>query len=227
MNTTAAARDLRTIISTWPNLADALDTRGGAHWPPAGRMADYLNDLDLLDVPQRGARDGSGTGESPAPLRIEILDTQRTVHAALVEVADHTAAAVQRSPMSFAPSSWPPADQARRNQLANADVADPRRWRYRGTRPGAQYTALWLLARVERRPGPFERLAEHHERHIANVATESVSRIDRALQLTRLTRPLTETCACGGVLTIGGGDGHPPAISCTRCGRTISAQLVA
>ena len=225
MSTAAAA--LRTIITTWPELADALTTHSADTWPPAGRMSTHLTDLGLDDTPQRGARDGSGTGDAPAPCRIDILDTQRTVHTALVELADQIAAAVQRSPMSYAPTSWPAADQVRRNALANADVADPRRWRYRGTRPSAPYTALWLLARVTARPGPFNRLTDRHHHHIATVAAESVRRIEQALQLTRLSRPAGYPCFCGGDIHIHGGDGHPPTLACNRCGRSYTAPLAA
>jgi hypothetical protein len=222
-----AARDLRTIIATWPELTDALTTPRAANWPPAGRMSTHLAALDLDDVPQRGARDGSGTGESPAPCRIDILDTQRAVHVALVELADQTAASVQRSPMPGAPKSWSPADRSRRDALARADAVDRRRWRYRGTRPSAQYTALWLLARVEHRPGPFERLGESQQQHIVNVAGEAVRRIERALQLAELTALLTQLCGCGGSLQIVGGDGYVPAVVCTRCSRTSSGRVAA
>ena len=129
--------------------------------------------------------------------------------------------------MSYAPTSWPAADQVRRNALANADVADPRRWRYRGTRPSAPYTALWLLARVTARPGPFNRLTDRHHHHIATVAAESVRRIEQALQLTRLSRPAGYPCFCGGDIHIHGGDGHPPTLACTTCGRSYTPRLAA
>lgn len=229
-----AAIHLRAIVTLWPLLDEALSTSAPSSWPPAGRMSDYLKQLDELDMPQRGARDGSGTGEAPAPLRIHVLDTQRLVHAALLGCADAIAEHVQRQPMAMpAPRraavahtrdervAW--ADHARRVQAAQDDAADRRRWRWTGARPSAPYAALWLLARVLDRPGPFTPLAEAQRRHVANVASGAIERIDHALQLARITRPLGETCACGGRLAIDGGDGEPPTVRCTGCHRRVTA----
>lgn len=233
--TTDAAIHLRAIVTLWPLLDEAKTTQSPSSWPPAGRMSDYLKQLDELDMPQRGARDGSGTGEAPAPLRIHVLDTQRLVHAALVECADSVAECVQRRPMAMpAPRraavartrdervAW--ADHARRVQAAQDDAADRRRWRWTGTRPSAPYTALWLLARVLDRPGPFTPLADAQCRLVANVASGAAERIDHALQLARVTRPLGEVCICGGRLVVDGGDGHPPMVRCLGCHRRVTAQ---
>ncbi|MER5213679.1 hypothetical protein ABT063_24685 [Streptomyces sp. NPDC002838] len=229
---TTTATHLRTIAVHWTDLEDALATTGTGTWPPAGRMSDYLNALDQADEQLAEAarwqaaynrkfldRDPNQVGETRPPLRIAILDTMRTVEAALVETADQVAAVVQRSPMPFAPRSWPAADRARRDQLARADAADPRRWRYTGRRT-APYAALWLLARVQRGPGPFTALEPRHDRLIVNVAAEAAQRVERALDIAANVATLTQACPdCGGRLQIHGGAGAPPVAHCTgACG---------
>lgn len=211
---TAAARHLHLIITTWPELDDALTTRVGDTWPPAGRMSQHIAQQHLDETPQRGARDGSGTGESPAPCRVDILDTMATVHGLLLDCADAVAEVVQ-----LAPAGDPLAEMRDRH--------DPRRWRWTGRRPEARYTALWLYGRVTSSPGPFRPLLERHQLLIADVARDALGRIERALQLTRVSRPVDFPCACGGVVCIHGGDGALPHLICSACGRYYSGQLVA
>lgn len=208
-----AASDLHSIITTWPNLADALTTQTGPTWPPSGRMTQHLTDLGLDEEPQRRARDGSGTREAPAPCRVDILDTMQAVREKLLDCADAVAEVVQRPPAG--------------TELAKLrDRAHPARWRWTGTRPTAQYAALWLYGRVTGAPGPFRPLTEPTTTLITTTAAESLATIERALQLTRLSRPVTAfPCSCGGTIHIHGGDGAVPHLICAKCGRYYSGQL--
>lgn len=230
---TTTATHLRTITLRWPDLRDTLATTGTTTWPPAGRMSDYLAALDEADAELAEAarmqaaynrqyldRNPHQIGATRPPLRITILDTMRTVETALIATADQVAAAVQRSPMPGAPRSWPAADRARRDKLALADAADPRRWRY-GGRHTAPHTALWLLARVQDRPGPFRPLPERERRLITNVAAEACTRVETALDIAERTATITHPCPdCGGQLQMHGGAGASPVAHCTSCGRT-------
>ncbi|MEU0634349.1 hypothetical protein [Streptomyces sp. NPDC005989] len=209
-----AAHDLHAIITTWPSLTDALTTQTGDTWPPAGRMTTHIRDRGLDDTPQRGARDGSGTGESPAPCRIDILDTMQAVHEQLLDTADAVAEVVQIAPAG---------DELTRLRSAR----DPRRWRFTGRRPEAQYTALWLYGRVTASPGPFRPLPTRSLLLIEETARDGLSRIGRALQLTRLTTAVDTPCSCGGRILLHGGDGGLPHLICSTCGRYFAGQLAA
>ncbi|MFE7347500.1 hypothetical protein [Streptomyces fimicarius] len=209
-----AARDLHSIITTWPQLHDALTTQSGDTWPPAGRMTTHIRDRGLDDTPLRGARDGTGTGESPAPCRIDIIDTMQAVHEQLLDTADAVAEVVQLAP------AGDPLTEMR-------DRYDPRRWRWTGRRPEPRYAALWLLGRVQGAPGPFRPLPDRSRLLIADTARDALGRIERALQLTRLTALVGERCACGGKVLLHGGDGALPHLICSRCGRYHSGRLVA
>lgn len=239
MTTTATTVfNLRLIVTHWPDLTDALATPNVVSWPPSG-LRTYLAAIERVDTEEAEARrhrdatarahEGVPTplAPSPAPLAITVFDTMRSVEAALVDLADHTAAVVQRSPMAGAPRSWPAADRARRDQLARADAADPRRWRYTGRRT-APYAALWLLARVQRAPGPFGVLTHEQEQHIGRVAAGAAERVERALDLAARTEPLDLPCPdCGGRINVHGGSGAAPLAHCTACGRTWSEQGLA
>lgn len=223
---TAAARDLYTIITTWPMLDDALTTQAGASWPPAGSIVQHMVNTGLDDVPQRGARDGSGSGEAPAPCRVDILDTQQQVRELLLDCADAIAEVVQLAPMRAAAATVHPAVRVIHDATAEMERADPRRWRWTGTRPDARYTALWLYGRVTGSPGPFQPLSDRHRLFIATTAGEALHQMERALQLTRVSRPVTAfPCSCGGVIHIHGGDGELPHLICADCGRYYSGQL--
>lgn len=232
-------QNLTTIATRWTDLHDALTTTGGASWPPAGRMNDYVAALDAADAEEVAARwalrdlerSPEQLGETRAPIRLHIHDTMRTVEAALVELADQIAAEVQR-PVINAPLTargW--SDEIHRTMalLAAKDGADTRRWGYVGTdRRTAPYAALWLLGRHENTPGgPFRAISLMHRERIDRIAAEAGARVEQALQLTRHSQPLAETCACGGQLHLDGGDGAPPAIRCPSCGRRIAEQLAA
>lgn len=233
--TTAA--HLWTIAHHWRDLTTALTTTGTATWPPAGRMSDYLRALDDADAELAEAarwqaayarqyldRDPAQVGATRPPLRIEILDTMRTVETRLTETGDQVAAVVQRSPMTFAPRKWPAADRARRDALARADTVDPRRWRY-GGRHTAPHTALWLLARVQGAGGPFRPLPEREAQLIASVAQEACTRVENALDIAARTAVIAHPCpGCGGRIEMYGGAGASPAAHCTGCGRTWTGQ---
>ncbi|MFB8035897.1 hypothetical protein ACFC5Z_23700 [Streptomyces sp. NPDC056004] len=209
-----AAHDLHAIITTWPSLTDALTTQTGDTWPPAGRMTTHIRDRGLDDTPQRGARDGSGTGESPAPCRIDILDTMQAVHEQLLDCADAVAEVVQLDPAG--------------NELDRLRSArDPRRWRFTGRRPEPQYVALWLFGRIQGAPGPFRPLPGRTRLLIEETARDGLSRVERALQLTRLTTAVDTPCSCGGRILLHGGDGGLPHLICSACGRYFAGQLAA
>ncbi|HET6355999.1 hypothetical protein [Streptomyces sp.] len=224
------SQNLRSIALTWTDLRDALGAPAIIGGLGQG-LRGYLAALEQHDATEAAAlraleRDPAQIGARPVPISLRVYDTMRAIEAALAECADQTAAAVQNQPTPFAPSSWPAADRARRDTIARADLADPRRWRFRGTTPPAPYTALWLLARVERRPGPFRRLTEAQERHIGNVARESVARIEAVLDLADGKRELSSvhTCACGGTIVVYGGAGATPCARCKGCGALWTEQ---
>lgn len=227
-----AAADLRTLITTWPDLCEALGTPGTIGGLGRG-LRGYLATLEQYDLEEAAAlraleRNPAQLGQRPAPVQLRILETKRTIEAALAECADQTAAAVQIEPIPFPTRNWPAADRARRTTMARADLADPRRWRFRGTTPRAPYTALWLLARVEHRPGPCRRLTDQHHQHIANVAREAVHRIEAALDTVEQRRELgaEHPCPCGGVIEVYGGAGATPCARCTQCGALWSEEGV-
>ena len=221
---TTTATHLRTIATTWTDLRDALGAPTQSSWPPV-TLRGYLNALEQHDAAEAAAlraleRAPEQLGQRPVPISLRVYDTMHTIRAGLAELADQIAAEVQREPVSFAPRDWPAAERARRNALARADLADPKRWRFRGNRPPAPYTALWLLARVEHRPGPCRRLNAAQQQHIGHVAAESVRRIEAVLDLADGRRELSDahTCACGGTIEVYGGAGATPCARCQGCG---------
>lgn len=224
------SNNLRTIATTWTDLTDALGAPTQSSWPPV-TLRGYLNALEQHDAAEAAAlraleRAPEQLGQRPVPISLRVYDTMRTIQAGLAELADQIAAEVQREPVSFAPRDWPAAERARRNALARADLADPKRWRFRGNRPPAPYTALWLLARVEHRPGPCRRLTEAQQQRIGHVAAESVRRIEAVLDLADGCRQLDEahTCACGGRIEVYGGAGATPVARCQGCGALWTEQ---
>ncbi|MFE0132423.1 hypothetical protein ACFWY6_12750 [Streptomyces sp. NPDC059037] len=226
---TTTATNLRSIALHWADLHEAVGAPA-QHGAFGLGLRGYLAALDQLDAEQAEyerhqaahlrslERSIDQLGERPAPIRLSILDTMHTVEAALVDCADQTAAAVQRSPMGYAPRSWPAADRARRDQLARADALDPRRWRYRGHRT-APYAALWLLGRVQHAGGPFTALSEAQRAHIGTVAAGAAERVERALDIAAQRRTLEQRHDCGGAIDIHGGEGRAPLAHCTGCGR--------
>ncbi|MFJ1865517.1 hypothetical protein ACIOD1_12880 [Streptomyces sp. NPDC088097] len=222
MNNTATT--LRTLITTWPDLRNALGDR-----PTIGAfglgLRGYLAALDEHDIAEAAAlraeeRNPAQLGDRPVPLSLRIYDTMRAVEAALATCAEVTAASIQTEPIPLPGRDWPADDLARRTAASRADLADPRRWRFRGRTPSAQHTALWLLARVEQRPGPFRRLSEAQEQYIGAIARGAVQRIEEALDVADGRRELGagHVCACGGTIEVYGGAGATPCARCTGCG---------
>ncbi|MEU4996558.1 hypothetical protein [Streptomyces sp. NPDC021622] len=235
---TTTATNLRTIALHWADLHEAVGAPATVGAFGVG-LRGYLAALDQLDAEQLEydrhqaahlrslERSTDQLGERPAPVRLAILDTMRAVEAALVDCADQTAAEVQRSPMAYAPRSWPPADRERRDQLARADALDARRWRYRGHRT-TPHAALWLLARVERATGPFTVLTDGQRTRIGTVAEGAARRVERALDIAAQRRTLAQRHDCGGAIDVHGGEGRTPLARCTGCGRIwTEAGLVA
>ncbi|WP_228974993.1 hypothetical protein [Streptomyces sp. DH12] len=227
MNTaTTTAQHLRTIATGWADLRAALATTPTT-WPPTALRA-YLTALELHDTAagqlRALERDPAQIGHTAAPLSIPILDTMRTVEAALVELADQAAAALQRPPMGRAPETWPIAERERRNRLAAEDAADPRRWGAPGRRRTAPHAALWLLAVVEGRPGPWTPLTAAQRAWIHRIAAEAARRIETALDLHDGTAALARPCTgCGGQIIVHGGAGARPLARCRGCGDTWHA----
>lgn len=219
-----AAEHLHTVITRWPDLNDALAARNTSTWPPAG-LRHHMQSRSTDETEWAAAhryldRRADQLGETPAPIRLDIVDTMREVEAELVHVADVLAAEVQRPAMSRAPAMWLPADRARRDELAARDAADPRRWRYPGYRD-APMAAAWLGQRLAGEPGPFLRLTTRQRGAVTAVAKRSADRIETTLALVRRSTPVRWPCPhCRGQLAVHGGDGQAPAVRCEDCGRT-------
>ncbi|WP_189552645.1 hypothetical protein [Streptomyces lavendofoliae] len=192
-----------------------LTTHHGGPFPPAARMSDYLRQLDDLDAEETEAACRRKTadraadltaiplGARPVPIRLSILDTQRTVEKALLALADQVAADTHRAPLPVRPSSFA--------------ASTPRHWRqqHRVSR-NAPTAALWLQARLLETPA----LSEIRVQQITFVAAGAAHRIDRALNLARLQTPLNRPCpqcAAPDGLFIEGGDGTEPAVWCAHC----------
>ncbi|MFF6829613.1 hypothetical protein [Streptomyces longwoodensis] len=240
---TTTATHLRTIALHWTDLHEAAGTPAQIGAFGLG-LRGYLTRLDQADAEQLEyerhqaahlrslERDPIQLGDRPVPVRLHILDTMRTVETALIACADDIAHAVQRAPiagptarrtaahpyLTQREADIAAADRNRRAQLAHADLVDPRRWRYTGRR-SAPYAALWLLARVERAPGPCRRITEQEEQRIGNVAAGAAARVERALDIAAQRRTLAQPCACGGEIDVHGGEGRAPLAHCTGCGR--------
>jgi hypothetical protein len=241
---TSTATHLRTVALHWADLHEAAGqpTQLGAF---GLGLRGYLARLDQADAEQLEyerhqaahlrslERDPMQLGDRPTPVRLHILDTMRAVEAALVLCADDIAHRVQRAPiagptarrtathpyLTQREADIAAADRARRQQLAHADLVDPRRWRYTGRRT-ASHAALWLLARVERAPGPCRRLTADEETRIGNVAAGAAARVERALDIAAQQRTLSTPCPdCGGAVDVHGGEGRVPVAHCTGCGR--------
>lgn len=227
--TTTAQHHLHTVINSWGHLDDMLDTHVAAPWPPAGRMTDYLAQLDLADARAVHRRRTGTELEVPAgqpPLNLDVLDTKRAVELALVETADHIAGQVQRAPLHVDTGrGWTDTTHRQAALLAAKDQADPARWSYTdGTRRTAPLAAVWLLHRIQGAPGPFRPLHIQQHDRITRVAAESARRIQQVLATGRRSTPVPHDCPhCRRQLLVEGGDGHDPALRCSNCGWTRTA----
>lgn len=232
--TELAAVHLQFVIDSWPHLIEMLDTRHGAPWPPAGRMSDYIASLEKADadaeeIAEAAAHLRAGhrlaeradsrftLGASPAPIRLQVVDVMCTITADLVYLCDVLSQEVTRPPMKHAPQHWTHADRVKRDLMADRDAADPRRWHRRRSRH-APDAAAWLLARVERGPGPFLPLGPSQARRIATAAREAYEQIQRTLAGVRQARVVDRPCPlCGGTLGMASGDGAAPVVACFGC----------
>lgn len=237
---TTTATHLRTCALHWADLHEALGAPAIHNGFGVGLHTHLKNvahdETDLFYAIQdrivERADSHDALGERPVPVRLRILDTMRTVETALVQCADDIAAAAQRAPITvpaarkadyrtLREARIAAADRERQQQLAHADQHDPRRWRWTGQRT-APYAALWLLARVERAPGPCRRITEQEEQHIGRVAEAAADRIERALDIAAQSRTLEQRHDCGGRIDVHGGEGRAPLAHCTGCGRIWS-----
>lgn len=231
-----AALHLARIAILWPHLDDMLDQRG-TNW--LASRADLLRDLDRADAEEAAAlraleRDPQQIGETPAPVNLRILDTARLVETTLVHLADTLAPQITLAALSHAPADWEargwtPADRALRNQIADDEQADPRRWRYVGLRT-AEYAAGWLHARVQGEDGPFRPLSAAQLHHVEQVAAGAAERIAAALDLTTRDIPAARPCPrCAGRIVITAGAGRTPSARCEDCasGWTLTEPIAA
>lgn len=232
MTITTTATTLRTLITTWPDLHAALGDRP-IHGAYGLGLRGYLTTLEELDTDQAAydrahaahrrsqERDPAQLGTRPVPLSLRVYDTMRAIEAALAHCAEVTAAAAQIEPIPLPGRDWPAADRARRTAASRADLADRRRWRYGRTTPPATYTALWLLARIEARPGPFRTLTAPQAQHVGVVARGALARAQGVLDTAddRHTELSPQhPCQCGGRIEVWGGGGATPCARCTGCG---------
>jgi len=222
---TTTATTLRTLITLWPDLRAALGDRP-IHGAFGLGLRGYLAALDQHDATEAAAhlraqeRDPAQLGDRPVPLSLRVYDTMRAIEAALAACAEVVASSVQTEPIPYPGPDWPAADRARRAAASRADLADPRRWRFRGRTPSAPHTALWLLARVEHRPGPFRTLTEQQEQYIGSIARGALQRAEAVLDVADGRRELdtSHPCACGGTIEVYGGAGATPCARCKKCG---------
>jgi hypothetical protein len=223
--TSTATTHLKLIVHHWDDLTTALAAPNTSTWPPSGLRHHLHRTNDAEEHAYRTAhryldRSPEQIGATAAPIRLGIIDTMRKVETDLRYCADTLAAEIQRPPMAKAPTHWLPADRARRDQLAEADRTDPRRWNWRGTPRSAPLTAAWLLGRLDGRGGPFLPLAPRHREQIGKAAEAGAQAIEEALELARHSTPVDRPCPhCRGSLVVLGGDGEDPVVECRDCGR--------
>jgi hypothetical protein len=229
-----AAHHLQYVIDSWTHLTDMLDTRHGAPWPPAARMSDYLAGLEKAEATAEEIAEAAAylragrrvaeradsrftLGESPAPIRLAIVDTMRGITDQLVYLCDVLSQEVTRPPMKHAPSHWTHADRVKRDLMADRDSADPRRWHRRRAR-SAPDAAAWLLGRLRAAPGPFLPLGPSQLRRIEAAAGDAHEQIDRSLDGVRRAQVVDRPCPlCGGTLGMASGDGEAPIVACFGC----------
>jgi hypothetical protein len=232
--TAETAAHLQYVIDSWPHLTDMLDTRHGAPWPPAARMSDYLAGLEKAEATAEEIAEAAAylragrrvaeradsrftLGESPAPIRLAIVDTMRGITDQLVYLCDVLSQEVTRPPMKHAPSHWTHADRVKRDLMADRDSADPRRWHRRRART-APDAAAWLLGRLRAEPGPFLPLGPSQTPPDRRPRPTRTSRSSRSLDGVRTAQVVDRPCPlCGGTLGMSSGDGEAPIVVCFGC----------
>lgn len=235
--TTTATTHLQYVIDSWADLTELLTTHHISTWPPVMGIEHILDDSTDPDAAaeERAAvrlaerADSRYTlGASPAPIRLQIVDTMRTTAADLVYLCDVLSQEVTRPPMKHAPPHWTHADRVKRDLMADRDAADPRRWHRRHART-APAAAAWLLGRVERKPGPFLPIGPSQLRRIETTAEQVHERIERALGGVRTAQGVNRPCPlCGGTLGMSSGDGEAPLVVCFGCDQewTLPLEMV-
>ncbi|SFK74222.1 hypothetical protein [Streptomyces pini] len=235
--TTAAAHDLAAIVRHWPHLRALVDTTTPAVWPPADTdRAGYLRTIEQHHSEQQPAdREHPTLAETPAPVRLHIVDASRAIEAALCHLADEIAAEIQRSPLA-PPRTAPVGDDVldHLDTLAEQDAADSRRWRYTNAGGRGERTAVraaeWLRARLHGEAGPFAPLDEAQRRRIARVARGARERIERTIGADRrtVTMPEDRPCPwCGGELRMACGGSDAPVVTCRNgwdCGAPVPVR---
>ncbi|WP_431784359.1 hypothetical protein [Streptomyces chumphonensis] len=221
----STATALRTLLDTWTRLRALLTTTSGSTWPPTMGTTEYLRALDEHDATDTAAsREPRLLGESPAPLNLHVLDTCRSIDAALSALADEIALEAQRPRVvEPRPNALDPLtlDLTR---LAAADRRDPQRWHYAHDRRTTDRAAAWLLARVEGTPGPSRPLHDAQLRRIARVVAGAQARMAAHVGGEERHDAMDRPCPwCRGVLTMHQHE-HGTTVTCEH-GHDCSAPV--
>ncbi|MGW4883385.1 hypothetical protein [Streptomyces murinus] len=216
-----AADDLDIITDRWTTLQERAGTRPTTTWPPAMGITRLMTEEERAEeAAERADTAPDAPGPRPAPVDVDVLDLMKTIETGLITAADWLASRVQRAPFR-APTGRGWSDDVHRASvlLAAKDAADPRRWRYTGSRTAPE-AAEWLALRLRDQPGPFRRLDEGERLAVAEVAASGATLIRKALGDARQRTAVPQPCPlCGGQLVLEGGDGAPPVVRCEDCGR--------
>ncbi|MER5882695.1 hypothetical protein ABT160_02585 [Streptomyces sp. NPDC001941] len=214
---TTARAALHVLTLRWTDLTDTLGAPNSGAWYGTGirsLLAD-TRDADEQLLAERAAadlraleRDPAQIGARPIPLRLDIHTAMITITETMRYAADVVASSVQRAPMTAAPAGLPltAGEQARRRELAAADVRDPRRWPIGTTTRSLESAVGWLEARVEGQSGPFRPLGPGDHTAICDATRQAIWLAEQALDrgvhaALTLARPCPR---CGGQVTMRG-----------------------
>ncbi|MFE9906435.1 hypothetical protein [Streptomyces achromogenes] len=216
-----AADDLDTITERWAALQERAGTRPATTWPPVMGITRLMTDEErTAHADERADTDPDAPGPRPTPVDINVLDVMTTIETGLVTAADWLANRIQR-PAFVAPTGRGWSDDVHRAAalLAAKDAADPRRWKYTGSRTAPE-AAEWLACRLRDQPGPFRKLDAGERQAVAAVASSGAELIRKTLGDARQRASVSHPCpVCDGQLVVEGGDGTPPVVLCEDCGR--------
>ncbi|MDT0381403.1 hypothetical protein RM572_21835 [Streptomyces sp. DSM 42041] len=196
----ADAAETAIALSHVQQLTTRHDQHGRVYYECG--LCDYVGEGRAHPVrPDRGP---GRLAETPAPVRLHVVDACRAIEAALAHLADEIAACVQRPTMSGPDPHWPAPDRKRRRALVAEDADDPRRWRYLLGDRTAPTAAAWLLARLENHDGPFlRRLSMEQRVRVGLVAGEAAARMERTIGALSSAVPMDRPCPyCSGTLTM-------------------------